>query len=137
MKRLAGRIALITGATSGIGAATARLFAEEGAGLVLTGRNGERGARVRAEVEALGSEATFIPADVTDPDEVATLFAQIDGWAGGLDILVNNAGVYVTGDAEETSIESFDRVIASNGTASSTARSTPCPCFGPEVGALS
>lgn len=114
MNRLAGKTALLTGATSGIGAATARRFAEEGARLVLTGRDVVRGERVLDEVRQLGAEAIFAPADLTRYPEVENLMARARDWAGGLDILFNNAGVYVTGDAEETSLATFDRVITAN-----------------------
>jgi len=88
-RRLEGRVALITGGTSGIGAATVRRFVAEGAWVVASGRSFERGSEL---VRELGDRVHFIAADVTDD---AALSALIDGavaWRGRLDILFNNAG---------------------------------------------
>ena len=89
LRRLEGRVALITGGTGGIGAATVRRFVAEGAWVVASGRSAERGGEL---VRELGERVHFIAADVTDD---AALSALIDGavaWRGRLDILFNNAG---------------------------------------------
>ncbi|GAB4248713.1 MAG: SDR family oxidoreductase [Thermoleophilia bacterium] len=114
MSRLTGKTALITGATSGIGQATARLFAREGSRLILSGRNSERGQRLRQELVQSGTETLFVPCDVTSATEVQELMALSKAWSGGFDILFNNAGIFATGTADETSLDTFDRVLRTN-----------------------
>ena len=87
---LDGKTALITGATSGIGEAAARVFAQEGARLVLTGRNQERGDALEAQ---LGGAAEFVPFELGTPDSANELIEEATKLLGGLDILVNSAGV--------------------------------------------
>ncbi len=88
-RRLAGRVALITGGTGGIGAATARRFVAEGASVVICGRSVERGTALARD---MGEQARFVAADVTREDQVDALFAEVAAWRGRLDILFNNAG---------------------------------------------
>jgi NAD(P)-dependent dehydrogenase (short-subunit alcohol dehydrogenase family) len=88
--RLAGKVAAVTGATSGSGLAIARLFAREGARLVLLARGADRLKDLEAE---LGPAAVGIPTDVGDPDSVRAAFAEIATRHGKLDILINNAGL--------------------------------------------
>ncbi len=111
--RLDGKVALITGANSGIGAAAARLFAAEGARLVLTGRDAERGDAVVQSIADVGGEAMFHAADIGDEAGVAGLFAATQARFGGLDILYNNAGGSGQGDGPVTTgaPEEFWRVI--------------------------
>jgi NAD(P)-dependent dehydrogenase (short-subunit alcohol dehydrogenase family) len=104
--RLGGRVAVITGATSGIGEATARLFAAEGATVVVSGRNVEKGESVAA---SLGGGATFHPADVSREADVAALVDAAVERHGRLDCLFNNAGAPVAGDVRTVDEESFDR----------------------------
>lgn len=87
---LEGKSALVTGATSGIGEATARAFADEGAQVILTGRNQERGAALKAE---LGESAFFLRAELGTADSANRLIEEATSRLGGLDILVNSAGV--------------------------------------------
>ena len=87
--RLDGRVALITGGTGGIGAATVRRFVAEGAWVVASGRSSERGAELARE---LGERVRFIAADVTREDEVNDLIDAAAAWRGRLDVLFNNAG---------------------------------------------
>lgn len=88
------KICLITGASAGIGAATARLLAKAGYDLALNYRSNHEGAKeVAADCEALGATVLLCQADVGDPDEVAAMYAQIDAEFGQLDALVNNAGI--------------------------------------------
>jgi NAD(P)-dependent dehydrogenase (short-subunit alcohol dehydrogenase family) len=91
--KLHGRVALITGGSSGIGRATALLFAREGAAVAIAGRDPERGAGVRGELQASGARALFVAADVTSPAECDRAVAETLATFGRLDILVNNAGV--------------------------------------------
>jgi len=110
--RLEDKAALITGGTSGIGEATVRLFAREGARVAFTGRRVERG---RALAEETG--ATFLPADHARPEDcAASVRAAVDA-LGGLDVLVNNAGMVVQGTAEETSEDIWAQVMGLNVTA--------------------
>lgn len=89
--RLQDRVAVITGSTSGIGRATAKLFAQEGAKVVVNGRRRERGEQVVAEIRAAGGTASFFHADVAQPDQVRALIAHAVETYGRLDILMNNA----------------------------------------------
>lgn len=108
-KRLDGKAALITGATSGIGLAIAERFAAEGARLLLTGRNRASGERLAT---TLG--AAFVAGDVTEPGLADALVEESAKRFGRLDILVNNAGIVHRGTALETSDEDFARVMAVN-----------------------
>lgn len=90
--RLAGKVAIITGATSGIGEATARLFARAGAQVVLAGRTTDKGEAITKEIVAAGGDATFIRADVSKDADVGALVAGTVERYGGVDCLFNNAG---------------------------------------------
>lgn len=103
--RLSGKVALITGATSGIGAATARLFVAEGARVLVTGRNEERGAAISAE---LGENAVFHRADVTSEADIASAITACTEHFGRMDCLFNNAGEIVSGDLLTITGEEFD-----------------------------
>lgn len=88
-RRLEGRVAVITGGTGGIGAATVRRFVAEGAWVVASGRSAERGAEL---VRELGDRVRFITADVTHPEQIDELIHETVAWCGRLDVLFNNAG---------------------------------------------
>jgi len=98
MARLEGKVALITGGTSGIGRATAVLFARESAGVTITGRDEVRGAEVVAEIAAAGGEGIFVRADVRSAEECERSVSRTLETFGRLDVLFNNAGVYVAND---------------------------------------
>ena len=106
--RLAGKVALITGGTSGIGRAAAVLFAREDAAVVITGRDEERGAQVAREIEGFGGRARFVRADVSVADDCRRSVAETIEAFGSLDVLFNNAGVYVAGDVTECTEEEWD-----------------------------
>ena len=99
-RSIAGKVAIVTGAASGMGRATAHLFADEGARLALVDRTAEPLARVAREIEAAGGEAEAFTADLADGDAIPPLVEQIAARFGGIDILVNNAGVSVAAPIE-------------------------------------
>jgi NAD(P)-dependent dehydrogenase (short-subunit alcohol dehydrogenase family) len=88
-RRLDGKVALITGGTGGIGAATVRRFVTEGAWVVASGRSSERGAELERE---LGERVKFVAADVTHDEQLGALIDEAAAWRGRLDVLFNNAG---------------------------------------------
>ena len=91
---LEGKVVLITGASSGIGAATAKIFAREGASVSLLARNVERGERVASEIQAGGGEAIFLQTDVSQEQDVRSAVEQTVSRFGRLDCAFNNAGNY-------------------------------------------
>ena len=109
--RLQDKVALITGGTSGIGEATARLFASEGARVCITGRNPGRGAGVVAHINASGGDALFVQADVSRADECRHAVDETLRPFGSLDILFNNAGVFYPQTAIECSEKEWDEQI--------------------------
>ncbi|HEY2543384.1 MAG TPA: SDR family NAD(P)-dependent oxidoreductase [Gaiellaceae bacterium] len=110
MNELAGKRALVTGGTSGIGRATAEALAREGANVLISGRSDARGAEVVAAIEEAGGEAEFVRADLEKVDDVRALAER----AADVDVLVNNAGVFPAGLTHEISEESFDEAFAVN-----------------------
>ena len=92
--RLEGKVALITGGTSGIGSATAARFADEGASVAITGRNAERGEQVVQGIVENGGEALFIRADVRSAEDCRQAVDQTPERFGKIDVLFNNAGVF-------------------------------------------
>jgi|AntRauTorcE11898_2_1112593.scaffolds.fasta_scaffold28856_2 NAD(P)-dependent dehydrogenase (short-subunit alcohol dehydrogenase family) len=105
--RFDNRTVLITGSNYGIGAATARRFAREGANVVVTGRNEERGRAVVEEIERDDGEASFYAADLTDPDAIAGLIQATVDVYDRIDVLVNNAAAQTQQTIEETSLEDW------------------------------
>src|SRR4051794_32737688 len=90
--KLAGKVALVTGSSRGIGLATVKAFAAEGCRVMLSARSAERLAAAEAELRATGAEVAAHPADVGDPEEAASLVETAAAAYGGIDILVNNVG---------------------------------------------
>jgi 3(or 17)beta-hydroxysteroid dehydrogenase len=113
--RLQNKVALVTGAGNGIGAATATRFAEEGALVIVTDINGESAESVAAQINGNGGRAEARTQDVTDEVLWNTLVADIAATHGGLDVLVNNAGIAIPGNAEDTSLEDWRKTQAING----------------------
>jgi NAD(P)-dependent dehydrogenase (short-subunit alcohol dehydrogenase family) len=112
--RLEGKVAVITGAASGIGLATAQLFAREGA-LVLLGDVDEKaGQRAADEIGEAGGDATFVRTDVTSDADVQRLVDGAVDRYGMLDIIFNNAGISMMKSIPDTSEEDFDRIVAIN-----------------------
>ena len=114
MGRLAGRIAIITGAGRGIGAETARRLAGEGAAVVICDLLDERGAGVAKEIADAGGVATFVHLDVTSLSQWQATVHRVEAWKGGIDILVNNAGINVRTGIEHVDPEDWSRVLAVN-----------------------
>ena len=114
MGRLQDKVALITGGTSGIGEATARLFAVEGAQVAITGRRVELGERVVKEIRSGGGEAIFIAADVSRVEDCRRSIAQAIAAYGRIDVLFNNAGIVTRGALEETSEDEWTRTFDVN-----------------------
>jgi NAD(P)-dependent dehydrogenase (short-subunit alcohol dehydrogenase family) len=115
--RLAGKIAVVTGSTSGIGEGIATLFAQEGARVVIHGRDAGRGRKVIEQAVELGvarERLAFHPADLTDVEQCQGLVEQAVRLFGGLDILVNNAADVSRGNIENTSLELWERHMAIN-----------------------
>ena len=113
--RLQGKVAVVTGAGSGFGAGIARLFAAEGARVVLADINGEAAEAVAAEIDRAGGAAVGLKADVTDKADVAAMMRAALDTYGRLDILVNNAGVaHRNKPMTEVTEEEFDRIYAVN-----------------------
>ena len=119
MGKLTGKVALITGATSGIGKATARLFVEEGADLVITGRRLELGQGVEKEIRELGrrTRCTFVEADHCRAEDCSRVVERTLAEFGRIDILFNNAGIVTSGTAESTSEDVWNETFAINVTA--------------------
>lgn len=115
--KLSDKVAIITGATSGIGEATALLFAEEGAHVVITGRRAELGARVEAEIRQKGGRCVFVQADHSQADDCSRVIERTLAEFGRVDILFNNAGIVTKGTAETTPDEIWNETIAINVTA--------------------
>ena len=115
MSRLAGRVAVITGAASGIGEAIAIAFAREGADIVIADRVFEAGAaRVLAGVAGYGRKSLFVRTDVADEGSVEAMAETALAHFGRVDILVNNAGIFTESLLENMSVDEWDRVVGTN-----------------------
>lgn len=114
MKDLRGAVVVLTGATSGIGRATAHAFAESGARLVLAARSAGSLEAVAAECRKRGGEAVVAPTDITDEEQVERLMDLAVSEFGRIDVCVANASVYAYGTFEQTPSNAFRRVIETN-----------------------
>jgi NAD(P)-dependent dehydrogenase (short-subunit alcohol dehydrogenase family) len=109
--RLEGKVALVTGGTAGIGAATVALFTQEGAEVMFTGRNNAKAGRV---IAVTGGRARFVAADVRSDEDCRRAVGAVIDLHGHLDVLFNNAGIVTLGGIEEVSDEDWAEVLATN-----------------------
>ncbi|MBL8330299.1 MAG: SDR family oxidoreductase [Rubrivivax sp.] len=111
---LSGRVALVTGASSGLGAQFARVLCRSGAGVVLAARRLERLKDLRAELEAEGGDAHVVELDVTDVDSIKAAVAHAETEMGTIDILVNNSGVSTTQKLVDVKPDDYDFMMNTN-----------------------
>ncbi len=111
---LSGRVAFVTGASSGLGEQFARTLAAAGAGVVLAARRVERLKTLRAEIESQGGDAHVVALDVTDPDSIKAAVAHAETEMGAIDILVNNSGVSNTQKLTDVKPEDYDASMGTN-----------------------
>ena len=114
MARLEGKVALISGGARGQGAVEARMFAEEGANVVIGDILDEQGRQTEAELQELGYNVTFVHLDVTSESDWDAAVQAAIGAYGKLDILLNNAGILIRKNIEETTEEDWDRIFSIN-----------------------
>ncbi|HTW78844.1 MAG TPA: glucose 1-dehydrogenase [Terracidiphilus sp.] len=115
MKNLEGKVALVTGASKGIGAAIARELASRGAAVAVNYSGSKAAAeKIVTEINAGGGKAIAVQANVADPDQVATLVKTVAQKLGLIDVLVNNAGVYEFGPLEQITPEHFNKMFNLN-----------------------
>jgi 3-oxoacyl-[acyl-carrier protein] reductase len=114
MSSLAGKTAIVTGAATGIGRATAQLFAQRGAKVVAAGLQPDKLDETVADIAQAGGEAVAAHADVSDPKAIEEIAARAQGAFGGADVLVNNAGIYPLGHWHEMTADQWDEVFQVN-----------------------
>ena len=114
--RLEGKVALITGGSRGQGAAEARLFANEGAAVVIADVLEEEGKQLEAEINETGGRALFVKLDVTSESDWQQCIADTVERFGKLDVLINNAGIYSRTMIEDTTVEEWERIMSVNTT---------------------
>jgi hypothetical protein len=111
---LSGRVALVTGASSGLGTQFAKTLAKAGCGVVLAGRRMERLKALRAEIEADGGDAHVVALDVTDHDSIKAAVAHAETEMGTIDILINNSGVSTTQKLVDVTEDDYDFIFDTN-----------------------
>ncbi|MGB2794246.1 MAG: SDR family NAD(P)-dependent oxidoreductase, partial [Candidatus Acidiferrales bacterium] len=114
MFSLTGKAAMVTGASQGIGRATAIALAAAGARVAVAARNEEKLAEVAKQIESAGGEALAVKMDVADPEQIKSGFQQTLGKFGRLDILVNNAAITRDGLALRMKLEDWEAVLRTN-----------------------
>ena len=111
---LSGRVAFVTGASSGLGTQFAKTLAKAGAGVILASRRVERLKTLRAEIEAGGGDAHVVTLDVTDHDSIKSAVAHAETEMGTIDILVNNSGVSTTQRLTDVTPDDYDFIFDTN-----------------------
>lgn len=111
---LTGKIAVVTGASSGLGAEAASAYAKAGADVALLARRAEKLDEVKRQIQLLGKKAVAVPCDVTDETSIKSAVDIVLREYGRIDILLNNAGIAVTGGVEEVSAEDWDKSFDTN-----------------------
>ena len=112
--RFQGKVAVVTGAASGIGRATAVAFAQEGAAVVIMDKDQEQGEVVAGEIKRQDGDVLVVPVDIAQENEVQTMVEAVTHCWGRLDILVNNAGIYYQADVVDTPSDVWNNVLAVN-----------------------
>ena len=112
--RLEGKVAIITGGARGQGATEARMFAQEGAKVIIGDIRDELGMQVEAEIRELGGEAAYLHLDVTNAEDWQRAVATAEHRFGKVDVLVNNAAIVLRKDIEETTGDDWDQIMAIN-----------------------
>lgn len=137
MSKLKNKVAVVTGASKGIGAGIAKAFAAEGAAVVVNYASSKEGAdRVVAEITSKGGKAVAVQGDVAKAADVDRLFAETKKQFGTLDVLVNNAGVYEFAPLEAVTEENFHRLFNTNVLGLLLATQQAAKLFGPEGGSV-
>jgi 3-oxoacyl-[acyl-carrier protein] reductase len=137
MSKLKNKVAVVTGASKGIGADIAKALAKEGASVVVNYSSSREGAdKVVAEITAKGGKALAVQGDVSKADDVIRIFAETKKAFGKLDVLVNNAGVYQFTPLEEITEEVFHRIFNTNVLGLLLATKEAAKHFGPEGGSV-
>lgn len=111
---LSGKVALVTGASSGLGVHFARTLASSGAAVAIAARRADRLSSLQAELEQAGAKAAAVDLDVQSAESISAAFDAVEGKLGGIDILVNNAGISIVKPALEMPADDWDSVVDTN-----------------------
>ena len=137
MGKLANKVALVTGASKGIGAGIAKALAADGASVVVNYASSKEGAdKVVAEIKAKGGKAVAVKGDFSKQEDIGKVFAEVKKTFGRLDTLVNNAGVYAFSPLEQVSAEDYHRIFDLNVLGLLLASKESLKYFGPEGGSI-
>src|ERR1700760_919154 len=137
MGKLANKVALVTGASKGIGAGIAKALAADGASVVVNYATSKEGAdKVVAEIKAKGGKAVAVHGDFSKKEDIGRVFGEVKKTFGRLDTLVNNAGVYTFTPLDQVTDEEFHRIFNLNVLGLLLASKEALKYFGPEGGSI-